>query len=323
VGDPIPGGQSFNVTLVPGGAWGATVSGRLAVPNADATRYAGSTLNSFILGSWFPSLAEPFTLSAWLTNNARLVMHLNSVSLSAALAVRVDGAVVWSTNLPNLDGLNDVNNEYNLDIPVALPDGKHVVEITNPAPGWSYLDWVRLEQVLPAAYSGNWVPSPDAIGLQGSRESLLYVIAPGVAFSGVDTNGALPLQQGKTVTLTNWPAGRLCIEWYDPATAAPVGTGQATTANGSLTLTLPDFREDLAGMVYPPPKLTATGIDDVAGFQFRFDSETGGRYLLEQSTDLSLWTSFLIVTNSQGTMRLADPSVQTTARRFFRAKQDP
>src|SRR5208337_2863169 len=41
VGDPIPGGQPFNVTLVPGGTWGATVSGRLAVPNAQAVQYAG------------------------------------------------------------------------------------------------------------------------------------------------------------------------------------------------------------------------------------------------------------------------------------------
>jgi len=130
------------------------------------------------------------------------------------------------------------------------------------------------------------------------------------------------LQQGLTVTLTNWPAGRFCAEWYDPATAAPVGIIQATTTNGSLTLSLPDFHEDLAGVVYPPPKLTAAGIDSLAGFQFRFDSETGGRYLVEQSTDLSAWTSFLTVTNYAGTMLLADPSATTKPREFFRAKSD-
>ena len=323
VGNPIPDGQPFNITLVPGGAWGAMVSGQLAVPGAEAAHYAGSTLNSFILGSWFPSLAEPFALSAWFTNDARIILHLNSVSVSAGLGVRVDGATVWSTNLPNLDGLNDVNNEYNLDLAVPLPAGKHLIEVTNPAPGWSYLDWVRLEQVLPATYAGSWRPSPDAIGLQGPRESLLYVIAPGVAFSGIDTNPVPPLQHGQTLTLSNWPSGRFWAEWYDPATASPVGTNQATTTNGSLTLSLPDFREDLAGIVYPPPKLTATGIDDNAAFQFRLDSETGGQYLIEQSTDLFLWTSFLAVSNSQGVIVLADPSAATAPYRFYRAKRNP
>lgn len=325
VGNPVPGGQPFNVTLVPGGSWGAAVSGRLAVPNSPAAQYAGVNLNSFLLGSWFPTLAEPFVLSAWLTNNARIVMHINSVSDSAALAVRVDGSQVFNTNLPNLNGpgTNLVNESYNLDLPVNLPAGDHLVQITNTASGWVYLDWVRLEQVLPANYSANWQPTPDAIGLQGPRESLLYVIAPGAAFSGSSTNAILPLQQGQAVILTNWPAGCFYAEWYDPATATPVGTGRAITTNGILTLPLPDFREDLAGIVYPPPKLTPAGIDSVAGFLFRFDSETGGRYLIEQSADLSLWTSFLDITNSQGTVLLADPSVKTNAREFFRAKQDP
>jgi hypothetical protein len=320
VGDLIPGGQPFMVTLPAGGNWGSTLPGRLAVPNADAARYASSTLNHFVLGSWFPTLVRPFALSAWLTNSARLVIHLNSVSVSAGLGVRVDGVMVWSTNLPNLDGLNEVNNEYNLDIPIALPSGKHLVEVTNPALGWCYLDWVRLEQVLPATFSGNWLPSPDAIGLRGPRESLLYVIAPGVSFSVVDTNGALPLQQGQMVILTNWPAGRFYADWYDPATGTNAGYSQAATTNGSLTLRLPDFREDLAGIVYPPPVLTATGMDNAGSFRFNFDSETGGRYLIEQSADLAIWTDYLNITNSLGTLPLVDETARMTARRFFRAR---
>jgi hypothetical protein len=323
VGDLIPGGQPFAVTLPTGGNWGSMLPGRLAVPNTDAARYASSTLNNFVLGSWFPTLARPFALSAWVTNGARLVIHLNSVSVSAGLAVRLDGAVVWSTNLPNLDGLNEVNNEYNLDIPVNLPSGKHLVEVTNPAPGWCYLDWVRLEQVLAATYTGNWQPSPDAIGLQGPRESLLYVMAPGVSFSGADTNGALPLQQGQTVILTNWPAGSFYAEWYDPATGTNAGYSQATATNGSLTLLLPDFREDLAGIVYPPPLMKAAGIVPTNLFQFRLESETGGKYFVEKSLDLSAWAAFDTITNLTGVAILTDSLTATSPKTFFRARRNP
>jgi hypothetical protein len=323
VGDLIPGGQPFAVALPTGGNWASTLPGRLAVPGTDAARYASSTLNNFVLGSWFPTQVMPFALNAWFTNSARIVLHLNSVSVSAGLGVRVDGVVVWSTNLPNLDSQNIVNNEYNLDIPVNLPAGKHLVEVTNPALGWCYLDWVSLEQVLPAAYTGNWQPTPEAVGLQGPRESLLYVMAPGVSFSGVDTNGALPLQQGRTVILTNWPAGRFYAEWYDPATGTNAGYSQATAANGGLTLPLPDFREDLAGIVYPPPLMKAAGIVPTNLFQFRLESETGGKYFVEKSLDLSAWTVFDTITNLTGAATLTDSIAAPDAKGFFRARQIP
>jgi hypothetical protein len=322
VGDVISGGQAFNVVLVPGGVWGATPSGRLAVPDALATGYAGSTLNSFVQGSWQPALRIPFALNAWFTNNARVVVHLNSVSVSAAMAVRVDGALSYSTNLPNLDGLNEVNNEYNLDILLNLAPGKHLIEITNTASGWFYLDWVRLEQVLPASYASNWVPSPEAIGLRGPRESLLYIVAPGASFSTSSTNAVLPLQHGLTVTLTNWVAGSFIVEWYDPATALPLGGGQASALNAGLTLPLPDFREDLAAIVFPPPTLAAPGVDGAGGFRFRLDSEPGGRYLVEKSQDLATWDAFAILTNAQGTAWLTDPGAVTNGNAFYRARQN-
>lgn len=323
VGDPVPGGQPFDITLIPGGNWGAVVSGQLAVPNPDAAQYAASTLNSFILGSWFPTLAEPFALSAWLTNNARLVMHINSVSDSAALAVWVDGVQSYSTNLPNLNGpgTNIVNESYNLDLPINLPAGNHLVQITNTANGWVYLDWVRLEQVLPASYSNNWLPSPDAIGLRGTHESLLYVIAPGVSFSGSDTNAVLPTQHGQSVVITNWSSNKYFAEWYDPATGMNTGFSQASTTNSAVVLSLPDFSADLAGIVYTSPYLASPGVDGSGAFQFQFESETGGHYLIEQSSNLSLWTTWSAVTNLTGTLSLTNLQVNPGDRSFFRARR--
>jgi hypothetical protein len=297
VGNLVPGGQPLNVTLPLDSAWGGMTSGRLAVPD----------------------LKTPFVMNAWLTNNARLVMHLNSVSDGSIMVVKVDGTTLLRTNLPNLDGTYNVNEEYNMDIPVNLPAGLHSITITNTGNDWFYLDWVRLEQVLPATYAGNWAPSAGAIGLQGPHESLLYVVAPVLSFPANATTAPLPVQQGHTVTLTNWPPGKFIAEWYDPATAASLGTSPAITINGSLTLPLPDYTEDLAAIVYPPPQLAAAGSSSTNGFRFRLDSETGGHYLIQQSSDLVTWLPFLDVTNTTGTIFLTDPSAGTNAQSFFQA----
>jgi len=321
VGEPISAGQPFSITLPLSMGWGAMLAGELAVPNPGAASYSASTLNSFVHGTTHADLRIPFRLSAWFTNNARLVMHLNSVSWNSVLAVRADGTQLYRTNLPNLDGGYSVTNEYNLDLGVTLPAGRRLVEIVNLGADWFYLDWVRLEQVLPAAYTNAWEPPCEPIGLGGPREALVYVVAPGTAFPGSATNAALPLQPGQTLTLTNWPAGDYLAEWYDPATANLAGHSRAATSNGALVLTLPGFQADLAGIIYPPSKLTPFGRDPQGAFQFQFESEMGGRYWIETSSDLTDWFSILFLTNSAGTSVVTDAGAAGSPCRFYRATQ--
>jgi len=148
---------------------------------------------------------------------------------------------------------------------------------------------------------------------------LLYVVAPGAAFSGTSTNADLPLQQEQTLTLSNSSAGTFFAEWYAPATAAFLGMTRATTANGNLVLPLPNFTEDLAGIVYQPPTLAAVGLSSSNGFQMRLDSETGGRYIIQKSSDLATWSPYLSVTNTTGTILIPEPGTNT--RSFFRAQK--
>lgn len=323
VGALLPGGQPFNVSLVPYGAWEGMPTGRLAVPNPQAASYAGSSLNSFLLGAWFPAYQVPFALNAWLTNGAQVVLHINSVSDSAALAVLVDGATCFSTNLPNRNGVgtNLVNESYNLDLPINLPAGNHTVALTNTSYGWIYLDWVQLNEVLPASYSNNWQPAPAAIGLAGAHESLLYVVAPGVSFSGSDTQAVWPLQHGLNIVLSNWPPGEFLAEWYDPATGTNAGYSQACATNGSLTLPLPDFSADLAGIVYPPPALAPLGFDGAGDFLFKLESETGGFYFIQESPNLSAWTALGPVTNATGVMTVTNAPAAGVPGLYFRAQR--
>jgi hypothetical protein len=319
VDSPVPGGQPLNVQLPLDGGWGTMTPGQLAVPGPQAAWYSAAALNSFVHGIWHADLKTPFHLNAWLTNNARIVLHLNSVSDGSIMVVRVDGTELFRTNLPNLDGGYTLNEEYNLDIPVNLPSGNHFIDVTNAGTDWFFLDWVRLEQVLPASYAGNWQPSPDAIGVRGTYESLLYVVAPGVAFPANGTNAALPVQHASTITLTNWLAGAFVAEWYSPTNGLSLGLTLTNTVNGKLTLPLPDFTEDLAAILYPPPSLTPSGFAGTNAFQFLLTSETGGRYLIQKSSDLMTWTPFLQVTNTTGSLLLSAPYSRIDPPSFFRA----
>ncbi|HLH56126.1 MAG TPA: DUF5060 domain-containing protein [Verrucomicrobiae bacterium] len=321
VGNVLTGTVPFSVSLPLDGTWGSMAPGRLAVPNVSAADYSASTFNCFVHGVAHANFKTPFFLSAWFTNAARLVMHLNSVSSGSTMVVRADGAELFRTNLPNLDGGYAVNNEYNMDIPVNLPAGKRIIEITNAGVDWFYLDWVRLEQALPALYSSNWQPSCQSIGVRGSREALVYSVAPGVSFPAGATNSPLPLQHLQTLVLTNWPAGRFVSEWYDPATSSPLGFSGAVSSNGVLVLNPPDFTEDIAGLVYPPPTLALATMPSNS-LQLRLDSEPGGRYVIEQTTDLTNWSAAATLTNSSGTLfwTLPQPGDRDL---FFRATKAP
>jgi hypothetical protein len=322
VGDLVPGGQPFMGFLSLNGGWGGSFAGALALPDAAAAADSATVLNSFVHGGAHPELRTPFRLSAWLTNNARLVMHLNSVSGGASLVVRVDGSQLYRTNLANPDGTWTVNNEYNIDLAVNLPAGKRLIEIVNAGVDWFYLDWVRLEQVLPATYAGGWQAAPDAIGMSGARESLLYVVAPRAGFPANATNAALPLQAGLSLTLSNWPAGDFIAEWYHPTNGLRAGTTRSSGTNGLLRLPIPDFKEDLAGILYSPPRFT-TGAANGNPLLLRFDSETGGRYELQRSQDLSAWEPFDTITNVTGSYWFSPMPTSEAMWAFFRALQQP
>lgn len=318
VGDLIAEGAPFSLMLSPGTGWGAKPAGQLAVANADSAGYASATLNAFLQGTAHPDLRVPFRLHAWLTNNARLVLHLNSVSSGSILSVRADGVELYRTNLPNLDGGWNVNNEYNVDIPVSLPAGRRMIEVVNAGVDWFFLDWVKLEGVLPSKYHPDWAPSPDAIGLSGPREALVYVVAPNASFPANATNAALPRQTGQQIVLTNWPAGSFLAEWRDPLTATNLATTLGTTTNGILMLRLPPFVEDLAGIIFPQPRLRVAGVDQ-DHLLLELESETGGAYTLDQSADLTNWTPFLSLTNHRGVSSLRAPL--QGPRTFFRARR--
>jgi hypothetical protein len=58
---------------------------------------------------------------------------------------------------------------------------------------------------------------------------------------------------GQSLRLTGWPAGRYTAVWFNPSTGDRIATTTGTAREDLLTLPLPDFGDDLAGIVSPAP----------------------------------------------------------------------
>lgn len=110
-------------------------------------------------------------------------------------------------------------------------------------------------------------------------------------------------------------------EWCDPEAGTLAGNSQATAAGGNLTL--PNYRVDLAGIVYPPPTLGNPAADAAGKFQFQLNSETGGHQSVLKSSNLVSWTTALIVTNTTGTLLLSDSAPGFATGSFFRVRRAP
>jgi len=89
-----------------------------------------------------------------------------------------------------------------------------------------------------------------------------------------------------------------------------------------LSLLLPDYREDLAGVVYLAATLAGLGVGPAGSFQFRLDFEPGAEYLVEKTVDLKAWALFLTVTNLSSSTLQFDPTAGTNGQGFFRARRN-
>jgi hypothetical protein len=253
----IPDGGQFNAQLPLNGAWRLDLPDEFAVAGPLAAQRAAEFLSAYLQGRAHAEHQRPIRLTAWFGDKAKLVLHVNAVAADAELVVRVDGAETFRTAIADRDGLALPNKEIDRDFPVEIAPGRHLIEVANTGRDWIYLDFIRLEQVRPAAFAGGWNYGPEAVGLRNGAKAVLYVCSPWVVFPAGAHRYNPPLQTGAKVTLTDWPAGRFQVQWFDPKAGAAAGTAEGVAADGALTLVLPGFRDDLAGIVTPASPASA------------------------------------------------------------------
>jgi hypothetical protein len=243
-----PNGKPFTATITTDGTWGGKPAGTLVLHRAEDA--GGAPLNGFIHGTWKADLQNPFRVECWLGQNARFVMHLNAVSDQAILSVALNGQERFRKAYPNKDGLYLVNDEYNLDIPVLLPAGRAVIDVSNPGGDWAFLDQVRVENALPVLSDPTLGPPLEAWAVGDNRGALTLVWV--LDYYRVWPKGAgsdAPRVTGGKVTVHGLPDGDYEALWWHTADGRTLGTTRATSVGGDLALAVIDFDSDVAARV--------------------------------------------------------------------------
>jgi hypothetical protein len=246
---PKKPGSPFSARLACSGNWGDKLPGFVALANADEGKGA---LHVFLHGREKPDIRVPCRIQAELGGGAALTVHVNSASNGAELAVLVDGKRVFHKPFPNKDGQTKVNGEYDEDVTVALPSGRHDIEITNPGGDWLALDWVQVKGALPCEIAA---PSaePKVLGyaMGDGKQALLWVIDPNYNYpNGAKDNSPRTLSDA-TVPLPGVPDGDYEVEFWDTWAGQVTGIVAGESKGGVLLVSFPPFRVDTAARIRP------------------------------------------------------------------------
>lgn len=250
VGAVQPDGTPFDAELPLCGSWRYEAPNTFAVADAHGATRSAERLNAYLRAEGHEG-AKPIRLSAWFGAGARLIAHVNSVAADAELVISVDGRVIARTALPDRDGRAQVNGEYDVDYAYDLPAGRHVVELANHGRDWVYLDNIRLQHVRPASLAGDWRYEPEPIGLRQGDRAIVYVVSPWTVYPAGALDPRPPVVSNGSVTIADWPEGRFRIRWVNPRSGREVGQTEGVRAGAGLKLPLPDFDDDIVGIVTP------------------------------------------------------------------------
>jgi len=243
LGDEDPDGKPFDETITLAQKWAAQPADPIVIRQAGDTD--GMLPPGYIHGSSKLTLISPMKISVRTGAGAHMIMHLNSVSNDAILAVRTNGKEIFRRSLPNIDGKWLINNEYNIDIDVPLPAGVQDLQIFNPGGDWEYLDWVKIAGAMPSrALSMNGVPL-NAWAMTGGKTTLLYALDPRYNWPRGSKSPQDTLK-GAFADIHGLPDGRYHVAWWDTATGKPAGQQVAASHGGLMHLAVTPFQTDIA-----------------------------------------------------------------------------
>ncbi len=249
LGGVIPDGVPFSATLVLNDFRRYRLVGSAVIANPLSAKRASEFLQDYLPGTKSGIRPVAQTITAVFANGATLAFRVKDVGSSAVVVVRIDGRDVLHEALGEDKAVRPVRIDKAYT--VALPAGEHTIEFDNAGADWLALEAVRLDRVRPCDFAGGWTYEPEAVALRNGNRGLVYVVSQHTVYPADALRYCPPTVRGASVTLRGWGEGAYHVRWYDPTTGAEKAETTAETRGGNLVLGLPDFNDDLAGIVSP------------------------------------------------------------------------
>ncbi|MBI2496861.1 MAG: DUF5060 domain-containing protein [Opitutae bacterium] len=251
VGEPLPDGGVFfgKVTLNQMG-W-KNLSGEAAITGALAASRASESLSAYLRGADEPARQRPLRLDACWASDASVTVHVNELNGDALLVAKIDGREVSRSPMALPPASASRRGTTDQEVVIKVPPGRHQVELSNAGSAWLYIDTLRTHGIQEAGFPDGWRYRAETVALRTADKAILYVVSPYAVFPAGAQKYRLPVQHSESVALQEWPVGRYQIRWYDPKSGREIAATEQAAQLGKLPLTVPDFEEDIAGLVEP------------------------------------------------------------------------
>ena len=252
---PVPNGAPFSVQLPLSQARRYRMTGEFAIADRLVAQRSADALAARLDGSTSAPAGARNTIGlvAFIGEHGALALRVRPVDPGAELVVRVDGREATRATLdPPAPGA--LPGATTREFPVPLGGGKHHVEIANEGTGALVVEMLRIDGVRPAEFPAGWRYGPGAVGLRSGTKAIVYAYSPWISWPASAHRYNPPIVTGESLRLAGWADGAYTATWLDPRTGAPVGVSRGRVAGGVLALPLPDFNEDLAGIVAAAPE---------------------------------------------------------------------
>ncbi len=248
--------ETFTDLTVPGRQeWGTTASAEYTIGRDGEVQ--GGPL-AMTIGS--PQRGHPgelFTELVWqvdMPQAGKVSVHLGQVCSRARLQIRVDGRLTVDRALSAgeagkgpwkaakyLDQYKLWVSDYDEDIAVAVPAGRHAIACAN-----SEGDWLQINRITLPAYRSSRYPDVNLLGLRGEGLLLLWV-HPRESTWRTEFDGKQPRElRGLRLRVPMAAAGTWRVEYWDTFSGKVSREDTVRTAAGTLTLPLPDLARDIA-----------------------------------------------------------------------------
>ncbi len=217
---------------------------------------ACGTLGSPKRGNGNELLSE-ITFNLDMPEEGRFAVQLGTVSSQARLQIDLDGKQLVNEALragPPGEGpwkssrllaqWNCWQSEYDRDVTITVPAGKHRIQVRN-AEG----DWISFRGYRISNYRSSRYPDVRALGLRDKDLVVLWLQHRKSTWKAVRDGAAAPKIEGTQVLLPNMTGDRYAVEWWDTYKGEVTRREQASARDGVLTLDIPTVERDVAAIV--------------------------------------------------------------------------
>lgn len=183
----------------------------------------------------------------------RLILHVGQVWTLGILELKLDGKPVLRQEFPAGPGdgpwkkseldkrWNIYGAEYDKDIAIEVPAGRHTVDFFNAGKDGITIDRITLPASVPDDR-----PHLRCVGLTGQRLALLWIQNSDHTFESLMEKRAVATVEGARVTVRRIPPGPCQVEWWDTASGQLTRTTTERATENGLALELPALAGDLA-----------------------------------------------------------------------------